>query len=340
MRRSSTVAMGFVTGLLSGYMSRGLDPSSLLEQVGIMPQALTTSDFRIPLAQYAALFNAVAEDLDDEAVGLFSEPVRGGSFELLVRAVLSSSTLEEALERASRFLKVLVPEMPLRVASSGSNAQLLITSSQKLDRNDPRRIFALEWLLRLVHGMACWLAQKNVYLDVVSFPFSEPAHAADYSMVYTAQAKFCGEELIAEFTKRDLTIPVRRDEGALVDFLVGAPGRISILYRRDRDTIQSVRELLAADLRGSPSLTTVARELKMSPRTLQRRLSQEGMSLRDIKTAIKRNAALAKLTRTDQTVSQIAYEIGYSDAAAFYRAFRNWTSNGPRSYRSTFSSKP
>ena len=144
MRRSSTVAMGFVTGLLSGYMSRGLDPSSLLEQVGIMPQALTTSDFRIPVAQYAALFNAVAEDLDDEAVGLFSEPVRGGSFELLVRAVLSSSTLEEALERASRFLKVLVPEMPLRVASSGSNAQLLITSSQKLDRNDPRRIFALE----------------------------------------------------------------------------------------------------------------------------------------------------------------------------------------------------
>lgn len=331
----ATVAIGFVTGMLAGMARAGRDPAPLLAAAGIDPASLDDSAARIPLAAYADLYNRVAAALDDEAFGLFSTPLRCGGFELLARALVSAHTLEEALLRLSRFLRVLQPDLAVSVERQGGQARLRIAETRRLAvaADDPGRVFAFEWLLRLIHGLACWLAGRGLALDAVAFPYPRPPHAADYALIYTANSRFDAQQLEARLQANLLDLPLRRDEDALRRFLDGAPGRIATLYRRDRDTVLAVRDRLRAALPALPGLDAVAAAMHLSPRSLHRHLADEGANFRQIKDALRRDLALARLAKTDAPVASIATELGYADPSAFYRAFIEWTGTAPSDYR-------
>jgi AraC-like DNA-binding protein len=329
---SATVAIGFVTGMLAGMARNGSDPAPLLEAAGIAPARLADPEARIPLAAYAALYNRVVQALDDEAFGLFSAPLRCGSFEFLTRTLVSAHSLDEAMQRLARFLRVLLPDMAVSCVRQGNHAWLRIGETRPLVP-DAGRVFAYEWLLRLIHGLACWLAGRGLALDAVAFPYARPPHAADYALIYTANSSFGAGRLEARFQANLLDLPVRRDEAALDAFLVGAPGRIATLYRRDRDSVRAVRDLLFAALPALPGLDEVAGALHLSPRSLHRRLADEGANFRQIKDALRRDIALARLAKTSVPVATIAGELGYADPSAFYRAFMEWTGTAPSTYR-------
>ena len=74
-----TVAPAFVRGMLAGALHDGHDAAALLAAVGIDPDCLGDDSARVPLAEYAALYNHLNAVLDDEAFALFSSPMRSGS---------------------------------------------------------------------------------------------------------------------------------------------------------------------------------------------------------------------------------------------------------------------
>ena len=230
----------------------------------------------------------------------------------------------------------MLPDLAVSIERSVDRAELRITEAAPLmaGPDDPARVFAFEWLLRLIHSLSCWLVGRGLALDSVDFPFSRPAHADDYTLVYTERSSFVGgSRLTARFNATLLDLPIRRDEAALASFLEGAPGRISMLYRRDRATVLRVRDLIRDALPASLSQDEVAKRLHMSPRTLHRRLDEEGASFRSIKEALRRDIALARLTKTRQPIARVAADLGYADTSAFYRAFTSWTGLSPERYR-------
>jgi AraC-like DNA-binding protein len=249
--------------------------------------------------------------------------------------MMGSRSLGEALDRACRFLRIVLPDLEVTVARRGAFAEIEIAERRRLRANaaDPRRVFAFEWLLRLLHGLACWLAGRGLALERVRFPYPRPAHAADYALVYTEHSSFGARTLVATLDSALLDLPVRRDEVELALFLEGAPGKITMLYRRDREMARTVRELIARDLSRPPSLGEAARILGLAPRTLHRRLHEEGSSYRVIKDALRREAALARLEKTGDSVARIAADLGYSEPSAFFRAFHGWTGKAPSAHR-------
>ena len=194
-------------------------------------------------------------------------------------------------------------------------------------------MFAFEWLLRLLHSLSCWLVGRGLSLERVCFPYARPAHGDDYALVYTERSEFGADALVAEMRADLFDLPLRRDEAALTSFLDGAPGRISMLYRRDREMVLRVRDLLRNALPESPTIESVAGHLHLSPRTLHRRLRDEGTSFRAIKDAIRRDIALARLAKTRRSIATVASELGYADTSAFYRAFTGWTGLSPQRFR-------
>ena len=330
--------MGFVRGMLAGLGRRGIDPQALLAELGI---DIADAASRIPVERYAALYNRLTGRLDDEGFGLFARPMPTGSFEFLCRGCLSAPTLAEALARASRFLRIALPDLAVGVRRTHGQAELVIAESRPLakDPDDPGRVFAFEWLLRLLHGLACWLAGRGLSLDSVVFPYRQPAHVADYALIFTEDSHFAPTApgatgtLLARFNANLLDLPLRRDEAALTAFLDGAPGKITTLYRRDRDMVIRVRDLLRAALPATLDLDAVAGRLYLSPRTVHRRLEQEGSSFRAIKDALRRDLALSRLTKSDDPVAKIAADLGYADPSAFYRACVAWTGMAPAHYR-------
>ena len=342
-RTQATVAMGFVSGMLAGLARHGIAAGPLLTAAGI---DIADAASRVSVDHYAVLYNRINHRLDDEGFGLFSQPLRVGSFEFLCRGCISAPTLAEALLRAARFLRIVLPDLVVAVRRHQGHAELLIGESRRLADNpdDAGRVFAFEWLLRMLHGLSCWLAGRGLALDSVIFPYRRPPHAADYALIFTANSRFAPTlpggvgTLVASFNANLLDLPVRRDEAALASFLDGAPGKITTLYRRDREMVIRVRDLLRTALPAVLSLDDIGDRLHLSPRTIHRRLDEEGSSFRAIKDALRRDLALARLTKTRDPVSQVAADLGYADTSAFYRAFVEWTGTAPIHYRRRWAS--
>ncbi len=91
-----------------------------------------------------------------------------------------------------------------------------------------------------------------------------------------------------------------------------------------------IREAIAQYLASGVSLEQVARRLRMSPRTLQRSLSERGTSWSREVDEARRTRAIAALEEGVDKTTSIAGELGFSDASAFFRAFRRWTGTTPR----------
>jgi DNA-binding LytR/AlgR family response regulator len=99
-------------------------------------------------------------------------------------------------------------------------------------------------------------------------------------------------------------------------------------------TTQRLQRLLEEELRGGkPTLEHLAARLHMSPRTLHRRLGEEGSGFRRVLAQLRRELAARHLRDVRLPLGEIAFLLGFSEASAFHRAFRRWTGWPPLAYR-------
>ena len=84
---------------------------------------------------------------------------------------------------------------------------------------------------------------------------------------------------------------------------------------------------------GLPSQVELARTLNLSSRTLDRYLDREGVRFRAMANEVRHEKACALLEAGELSITQIAYELGYSDASNFTRAFRRRAGMSPAAYR-------
>lgn len=306
----------------------------LLELAGIATISQHAT-IRVPLTAYTTLYRLTSERLHDEAFGLLSRPLRPGCFELLARNALSAIHLGEAVDRCASCLNALQDNLWLSLGRGSTQAELRIEVRLPLPVGDAGFVFAHEWLLRLLHGLCAWLTAHPLPFDEVSFPYPPPSHAGDYELVFAPKVGFGSTALAARLPLEFLSLPVRRDEAALREFLRAAPANITVLYRRERALAPRIRSVLRNSLRECPSLEDIARRLFISPRTLHRRLTAEGTSFRALRESLRHELAREWLIKTQRPVTQIASELGFADATAFYRAFSAWQGCGPRAYRKT-----
>ena len=101
------------------------------------------------------------------------------------------------------------------------------------------------------------------------------------------------------------------------------------------DIVGRVREAIDAELRGGdPRLETVARRLAMSPRSLQRRLREQGgVAFNDVLDEMRYSAARSYLGQGDVAGAEVAYLLGFADQSSFNRAFKRWSGQTPTDYR-------
>ena len=275
----ASVAAGFVRGILSSLEFQPQRQRELLEHAKLATSLLDldcSAGSRIPLARYIALYRQVVIALADEGFGLFSRPLRPGCFAWLARSSLPARNLRQVLERLTELFSLLQDNVRLDVTADPAGMSLSVAVIQPLPVNHAGFVFAHEWLLRLIHGLAAWLVAHPLPLDRASFPYPPPDHAADYELLFAAQVRFNATQMLAHFPNDWLLLPVQRGEDDLIGFLQNAPASTSMLYRDDRRYAPRVRRLLRAALPGFLSLDESAARLNLSPRTLHRRLADEG----------------------------------------------------------------
>ncbi|WP_005037748.1 AraC family transcriptional regulator [Holophaga foetida] len=98
---------------------------------------------------------------------------------------------------------------------------------------------------------------------------------------------------------------------------------------------EQVRQVLPRFLSaGRPEIDAVAKELGMSARSLQRRITEEGSTFRDLLSQARQALAREYLQNPSLDLKEIVYLLGYEDSPSFYRAFRQWEGTTPAAWRS------
>ncbi len=99
--------------------------------------------------------------------------------------------------------------------------------------------------------------------------------------------------------------------------------------------VDTLRQLSGTLLngQGAPRIETMAEITGLTVRSLQRRLAENGLSHSEVVDQTRYQTATRLLGDPDIRITDVAMDLGYTDAAHFTRAFKRWAGVTPREYR-------
>lgn len=326
-----SISIHFVHSILASAQRNQLDTQQLLHTAGLNPALLHNPQLRITPDQLSALLRELWKCGDDEFMGMASQPSRHGVFTLLARQAVHCRTLGCVYRLISRFYNLTSPAITLNLHNQASQARF----SMKLatPHQDTQHSLA-EFLLLLWHRFPSWLIGQRIPLNGIELDYPAPEHINEYRLMYPCPAHFEKPECSLQFDASWLQQPVVQTSTTLYRYLQQTP---TDWFRRQAYypvfTRRVIDLLEAQPTPGQLKMEQAADELHMTARTLRRKLIDEDTSFQALKDDVRRDAAIHYLNQPSLPISQISRQLGFSEPAAFTRAFKQWTGVSPAGYR-------
>src|SRR5271168_2016210 len=208
-KEPGTIAICFVAAALQSVRARNLNADELLAKVGLSASLLQAPQARVSAKLYGALWRAIALTLDDEFFGQDSRRMKSGSFAMLCHSVVACKTLKDALERSLRFYALILDDLSATLAHDPKEARIIL--HERAVGAAPR-VFAHELLLMLLYGVSCWLVGRRIPILRTEFSYTEPAHSAEYRLMYCANLSFERPNTVIAIDAPYLDLPVVQNE--------------------------------------------------------------------------------------------------------------------------------
>jgi len=294
-------------------------------------------DERVTCKRFIEALEAAAECTGDADFGLhFAEQAPIERLSLLVYLMASSSTLADGIRQAERFLCLRDESVEMRQVDEAAVVRWIASPSYLgLPRDRPGVIQHTCNLLAMCLHVARTLTGVAFAPLAVAFAAPEPADPAELARFFAAPLEFDAPRSSLVLSREQLTLPMRKADPELLAVLTRhAEDLLTRLPSAPARWIDQVRRALLESIRaGDPDLARVAERFAITPRTLQRRLTEEGSSFQSLLDETRRELALSYLRDPGRSASEVAYMLGYREASAFYRAFRRWTGRTPAAFR-------
>jgi AraC-like DNA-binding protein len=330
------VAAGILSAICEVAVAKGwASASELLDAMALDAADIAQPTPMVPIDAYSDLLVFLREHTQNPAAGLELGLGLADMFDLRKQgfwgyALLSSLTLRQRIEMHQRYQSLRSPEeMRLSESDGVARAEMIVrgVSDQALQVHyDSSAALALVRFLRFF--------EPRKVIVRLSFTFAEQPYHARLRSLCTGPVRFDAELNSLEFPAAEL------------DFKFNGDPYLNQLARSELDNlaarqesagvgalVQEVREQLERRLSYDATLERIASDLRLSARTLQRKLGELGASFQDLLEEVRKARAHTYLAETDQPVEEIAALLGYGDPANFRRAFRRWTGMAPAGFR-------
>ena len=329
---SLTVSSHFLHGMLDFIRTRHGDKAvaQALAGAAIPPSLLVQPDARMTRQQYVALYRTVAAALDDEMLGLWSRPIRTGTLKYLMLSLLDTPTVLVALNRFVRFWNLLLDDYRLQIST---RHELVRVALVERTPGTPVSLLGHELMMKLIHGIASWLLGRDIRPHRIEFRFARPRHAEDYAFLFPGEVHFDAAMTGIFFVYQDCAETFKREKHELWAFLKRAPEDWTFSAFHPGSLSAKARAYLEQHIAHPVSIQDLAQALHTSVRTLNRRFAQEGTHFQLVKDGLRRDIAVHRLTNSNTGVAKLSYDLGFSDATGFCRAFKHWTGSSPSDYR-------
>jgi AraC-like DNA-binding protein len=184
-----------------------------------------------------------------------------------------------------------------------------------------------------MHNVTPLMSGERARIREIWFTHAPIAPLKAYRMHFQSRVRFEQPMSGLLFDHCDLEAPVLNRDRQLYQL---AASFIDVGFPKAHNLLSvHVRALISRLLRGeNSSLDHVAEILGMQPRTLQRRLREEGQSFETMKDGVRRDTALQFLGRKSMPLIHVAEALGYSEVSTLSRSCYRWFSASPRQLRS------
>ncbi|MBK8839359.1 MAG: AraC family transcriptional regulator [Hyphomonadaceae bacterium] len=331
-----TVGAGLARGLMKFAIARGADPAALSARSAIASADVEDQDHRVPISSYVALMRAAKELSGDAAIALhYGEEVDLSEVSIAGLIMNASADMREAFVQMNRFGRLAV-EVETEAGESRfkhvlENGELWLVDT----RANPNAFHELTEVTfaRQICGLRRFLPRPFALEVHVTHP--APAYAAEYSRVFACPVVF---ESRWNAMRTDATLQSHK-VALQPHYVFGVLSEKAEALVRQLEKSKSARgrvEILLMPMlhTGDVGMDAIAAKMGVSRQTLFRRLRAEDVTYEKVLDDLRRRLALNYLSGRKASVNETAYLVGFSDPAAFSRAFKRWTGKSPSEMRS------
>jgi AraC-like DNA-binding protein len=330
----ATVSAGLARALFEFAVARGADHRQLKTRSGVDPSALDDLDMRVRFEAYVALMRSGKQLSGDPALPLhFAEAIDMSEFSVVGLLSLASETMKDALAQLNRYGQLVV-EVDIGAAERfvyefKDNGAWLIDT-----RKNPDDFFELteSTFTRMIVGPRRFLPRSYALEVHVTHP--EPAHRAAYDEIWRCPIVFDApwNAIRTDFSLREQRVQLHPR------YAFGVLSAHADALLKDLENSKTTRGRVEALLMpilhtGENSMDAIAAKMAQSRQTLYRNLKAEGATFEQVLDELRHRLALHYLSGKKVSVNETAYLVGFSDPAAFSRAFKRWTGTNPRDAR-------
>ncbi len=319
--------------MLDAAARRGVDTGALLAEVGIEKNLLDDPDARLPELSVKQLWGrAYAESGDPDLALHAAELLPIGAYRVIDFMAWNAPTVGDAFAEVSRYFAIISTAVKLPITESASTMDMSIDPADgpgTLTRPYVEYVLAAMFLrIREATGIPFPLVS-------VDFAFPRPPSIAEHERIFECEVRFGEKTDRLRFPFDAWATENRRAQPELFGVLIEHARTLHAKVPHEPEELAKVREAIAVALRsGEPSLNHIAKQLAMSPRTLQRRLGEHELRFADLLDTTREGLARSYLNDRRVSIAEVAYLLGYSEQSAFNRAFKRWTGVSPTQFRS------
>jgi AraC-like DNA-binding protein len=326
------ISVAATTGLLEAIGNAGADPDQVLPALELDRTVLSNAEGFIPCSTFARLLEEAARATGDPCFGLhFGERFNIKNIGALAYVVLNSPTIAVADQHVARYLKLYnqAANVFFTVEEKRAYLQYVLVD---LGIAVPRQENEYSMVIRL-NTIRMMVGSQWAPLEV-RFAHEAPEQISEHLRIFGAAVLFGYPTNTFVIEREFLERQIPAADERLYEIMRRYLERILEEMPQEHEVLASVRRAIAESMReGDPNLARVAKKMAMSPRTLQRQLKEQGMEFKNLVDDTRRRFAQSYLRSRRNTLTEIAFLLGYSEASAFNRAFKRWTGTTPLAYR-------
>lgn len=310
----------------------GIDTAALLRAVGIPRQTLEDPDARLKNHEAGALWAKAYELSGDPVLSLHAaEACPLGAYKVIDFMGASARTVGEAFRCAARYFPLVNTAVRLPIDESGDPVTFDVEGEG--GPGGVSRAYAEYCLAVFVLHVR---AATGVAFPVrrVAFSHRRPPDVGEHERVFGCPVRFEADHNRLVIDRAAWETPANGAHPGVLAVLKEHAELLLEKLPRGPDLVERTRRAIGGRLRGGEStLESVARELGMSERSLQRHLRELGYTFNALADEVRAATARLYLEQPDMALAEIGHLLGFADQSAFNRAFKRWTGCTPRQAR-------
>ncbi len=310
--------------------AQGVDVAGFLTEIGLSPDLMETPDARVRRSEQEAIWRhalavtgdpllpaRVAKDFPPEAIGV-----------MIYLAKVASDGID-AITRLRNLVGLMQDESTLALEFEPGVAVLQVRS---LDGYQPI-LPGSEYNAALHVFIGRSLSSGTREPLEIRIPHPEPAHAGEYEAFLGVPVRYGADHNGVVFPREEFNKPLPTADEGLSDLLERYARELLERIPTENSFVDRVCTVVRPRLpKGSPGIEEVADLLRMSARSVRRRLKEEGTTYRGTLDTLRCELAVHALEAGRESMDAIATDLGFSDTSAFYKAFRRWTGRSPADF--------